>query len=74
MAGQKAERNQILKGLTLQGCTMRGGEGGKVFIYFPDGVTMTTFHSSISDRRGLKNLRAIIRKAGLSWPLDNKGH
>lgn len=71
MASRESERRAIVKGLVAQGCTYRDGSGGKLFIYFPDGVGMTTFHSSISDPRALLNLRSIIRKAGLSWPLDN---
>ncbi len=72
MASKESERRAILNGLIIQGCTYRDGSGGKMFIYFPDGVTMTTFHSSISDSRGIKNLRAIVKRAGLDWPLDSK--
>lgn len=72
MAGRESERRAIIAGLVEQGCTYRTAEGGKVFIYFPDGVTMTTFHSSVSDSRGLLNLRAFIKRSGLDWPLDKK--
>jgi hypothetical protein len=45
------------------------GAGGW-FLYLPGGVT-ATIHLSTSDHRALKNFRADIERAGLTWPGEN---
>lgn len=46
------------------------GAGGW-FIYLPDGST-ATIHLTTSDHRALKNFRADIERAGLTWPEQNR--
>lgn len=58
---------RLIKGLEKQGATAKIVKSGWR-ILFPDGST-TCVHTSISDRRGLLNLQADIRRAGFDWPL-----
>ena len=49
---------------------LRGSAGGW-FFYLPDGTTATV-HGTTSDHRALKNFRADIERAGLTWPGRNR--
>lgn len=48
---------------------LRGSIGW--FLYLPDGST-ATLHQTTSDHRALKNFRAEIERAGLTWPAQNR--
>lgn len=39
------------------------------FVKFPNGDS-TTFHNTNSDNRAARNMRAVVLRAGLSWPFD----
>lgn len=60
---------KLLTGFTNQGCTVKAcTDGYRVFP--PRGGKIMTIHLTLSDVRGMKNLRAEARRNGLSWPLD----
>lgn len=58
----------VLANLEKQGCDVEDKKNG-YFIKFPDG-TSYTFHRSTSDHRAVMNMRAAVRRAGCTWPLD----
>lgn len=58
---------RLIKGLERQGAGIKVVKSGWR-ILFPDGSTAVV-HTSVSDRRGLLNLQASIKRAGLDWPL-----
>ena len=59
---------QLLDHLAAQGCIYRrlGIPGYRIF--HPNGIAQYTLHLSVSDHRGLKNLRAQMKRDGLTWP------
>lgn len=60
---------QLLSGLESQGFRIkRTSEGYR--LYPDNGSKILTLHLSVSDSRGMKNLRADVRRAGYHWPLD----
>lgn len=62
------ELTDVLGSLRTQGAELVRTKNG-YFIRFPDG-TSTTFHLTNSDTRSTHNMRASVRRAGLSWPFD----
>jgi len=61
--------SRLLNGLEDQGFTIkRTGEGYRLFP--ANGTKILTMHLSVSDSRGMKNLRGDVRRAGYDWPLD----
>lgn len=63
------ELKKLLTGLSAQGCTVKSiNDGYRVFP--PNGGKIMTIHLTLSDARGMKNLRAEARRNGLDWPLD----
>lgn len=70
MAGlQRKEQKALLKDLEAQGARIETTRGGWL-IYSPNGKGIVCFHKSASDNRSTLNLRAELRRAGLSWPFD----
>ena len=65
------ELNQLLDGLEAQGCRIQEASVG-YRIYPPNGHKIMTLHLTLSDGRGMKNLRSEALRAGLTWPLDKK--
>lgn len=63
------ELARLLDGLEAQGCRIQEATVG-YRIYPPGGQKILTLHLTLSDGRGMKNLRSEARKAGLDWPLD----
>lgn len=59
-----------LQGLADQGCELVPKKNGTV-VRFPDGGH-TSFHYSQSDTNDRKYSRALIRRHGLTWPLDGE--
>ncbi len=58
----------VIDSLVEQGCRLRRTKGG-VFLYCPDGIHTIGIHTSKhSDQRAIKNIRAVVRQAGLEWP------
>jgi hypothetical protein len=72
MPSSKRKVERIVAALADQkGCRarpLRGASGW--FLYLPGGAT-ATIHLSTSDHRALKNFRADIERAGLTWPGEN---
>jgi hypothetical protein len=59
----------LLNGLEAQKCTVKQTpEGYRVLT--PNGGKPIVIHMSMSDKRGFLNMRAEVRRQGLSWPLD----
>lgn len=65
------ELKLLLEGLESQGCTVKVINDGYRIIP-PDGGKILTLHLTLSDHRGMLNLRAHARRVGLKWPLDKK--
>lgn len=60
---------RLLKGFEAQGCTVRRqNDGYKVLP--ADGSKPLTIHLTLSDKRGMMNLRAQAKRQGFVWPLD----
>lgn len=63
------ELSRLLSGLEDQGFTIkRIGDGYR--LYPDNGSKILTLHMSVSDSRGMRNLRADVRRGGYEWPLD----
>lgn len=60
---------RLISGLESQGCRVKETKGGFTF-YPPCGGRPFTLHLTLSDGRGMKNLRADCRRVNLAWPLD----
>lgn len=60
--------HKLVKDLEEQGCRVRPTAVGYV-LYFPNGAS-TAIHKTPSDYRAMRNMRAFVRRQGLSWPLD----
>lgn len=60
---------RLVKGLEAQNCRIKEVKGGIQF-FPPAGGRPFTLHMTLSDARGMKNLRADCRRVGLEWPLD----
>lgn len=59
----------LLKGLEAQGWTIKSTKDG-YRLYPPEGKILT-LHLTLSDGRGMKNLRSEVIKGGrYTWPLD----
>lgn len=65
------DRKRLLDGLEAQGCRIESATVG-FRIYPPNGGKILTLHLTLSDSRGMKNLRSEALKAGLKWPLDRR--
>lgn len=63
------ELRVLIDGLVAQGCRVKETKGGFQF-YPPCGGRPFTLHLTLSDGRGMKNLRADARRVNLVWPLD----
>lgn len=63
------ELNRLIKGLESQGCRTKAVKGGYQF-FPPNNGRPFTLHMTLSDGRGMKNLRADCKRVGLDWPLD----
>jgi len=57
----------LVKGLESQGCKVREVKKGYL-VMFPNQES-TTFHRTPSDVRAVRNLKAIIVRNDVSWPL-----
>jgi hypothetical protein len=64
------ELKRLLTGLEDQGCRIKEKLPRGYMIFHPNGVDSFTMHLTLSDSRGLKNLRSDMRRTGLDWPLD----
>lgn len=64
----KKEVDRVLRHIEPQGVGITAVKNG-VMLRLPDGSS-TVVHYSGSDHRGPQNLRATLRKAGVSWPTD----
>lgn len=63
------ELKRLLQGFSAQGCTVKACSDG--YRVLPsNGLKPLTIHLTLSDARGMKNLRADARRIGLDWPLD----
>lgn len=60
---------RLVDDLVAQGAGTRRIKSGGFLLFLPDGTT-ATMHLTTSDHRGLKNLRSIVEKAGLNWPVN----
>lgn len=65
---QRAEMQIILRGLEEQGVEVRTTRKGHHQLFFPDGTTGSMAASGTPGSRHRQ--RAMVRKAGLHWPLD----
>jgi len=63
------ELKRLLTGLESQGCRIRDARSGYLVLH-PNGKDSFTMHLTLSDSRGMKNLRSDMRRTGLDWPLD----
>ena len=63
----KREISRFVAALADQGVTHRRIKGGGYLLFLPNGGT-ATMHMTTSDWRGLKNLRSVLERAGLTWP------
>lgn len=63
------DRKILLDGLEEQGCRVEAAKVG-YRIYTPAGGKILTLHLTLSDGRGMKNLRSEALREGLKWPLD----
>ena len=61
--------NRLLNGFEAQGATVKPCRDG-YRVLPPNGGKPLTIHLTLSDSRGMKNLRADARRVGLDWPLD----
>lgn len=61
--------NRLLDGFEDQGCTVKPCSDG-YRVLPPNGGKPLTVHLTLSDARGMKNLRADARRVNLTWPLD----
>lgn len=59
---------ELLGGLEQQGCMLKRTTRGWQ-VLFPTGG-MATVHLTLSDYRGERNLRSVIRRHGMRWPFD----
>ena len=64
------ETRQVIASLEKQGARVNKTKNG-VRVLFPNGST-TAIHWTTSDYRAAKNMRADIKRAGLTWPFDNQ--
>ncbi len=64
------ELKRLIQGLESQGCRTKAVKGGYQF-FPPNNGRPFTLHLTLSDGRGMLNLRADARRANLSWPLDS---
>jgi len=67
----KAETARLLTHVESQGVTVTPVKKGYL-LRLPDGGS-TTVHLSVSDARGPANLRARLKRAGVTWPSDPGG-
>lgn len=61
----------ILASLEEQGARICESKKGWL-IFFPDGVSSMTMHKTNSDHRAETNMRARVKRAGLTWPFDGR--
>lgn len=61
------DTRKVLQELERQGFTVRISKGGHPMVY-KEGVRITTFSGSASDRRSFRNALAPLKRAGFQWP------
>lgn len=61
------DTRKVLQELERQGFAVRISKGGHPMVY-KDGVRITTFSGSASDRRSFRNALAPLKRAGFQWP------
>ena len=62
------DMNRLLSGFEAQGArVVRVNAGYRILA--PNGTGSMTIHKSVSDSRGIMNIKQDCRKAGLVWPL-----
>jgi predicted RNA binding protein YcfA (HicA-like mRNA interferase family) len=59
---------KIIRELERQGFTVKRSGGGHWLIYTADERWAATMSATPSDRRGLLNAIAMLRRAGFVWP------
>jgi hypothetical protein len=64
----KKQLGRVVDDLVRQGARVRRMRSG-YFVYLPDGSSASV-HLSTSDWRGIKNFRAIVERAGMTWPVQ----
>ena len=62
------DMNRLLAGFEAQGATVKRVANG-YRVLAPNGTGSMTIHLSVSDARGIMNIKQDCRKAGLVWPL-----
>ncbi len=62
------ELRVVITGLQGQGATVKVTHKGYQVLCPSGGIV--TFHKTPSDHRAMGNLRSLIRRNGLTWPLD----
>jgi hypothetical protein len=68
------EQRKLIKHLESEGAEVierRSRGSGAVILLLKDGST-ASFHRTTSNRRGVMNLRAVIKQAGHTWPTDKE--
>lgn len=71
MAGlPKKETRALIKALADQGAVVEDITVG-VRLRLPDGTVMVV-HWTNSDRKSLNAMRAVVKRAGLLWPFDDR--
>lgn len=71
----KSDTELLARSLELQGCRLErpSTSGGyPIRVYFPDGEGSTVLHGTVADRMAVTLKRTEIRRAGLTWPFDDK--
>ncbi|QWY81894.1 hypothetical protein SEA_HONK_71 [Microbacterium phage Honk] len=65
------EASKLLTHVEAQGVKAKRTTKG-VMLLLPNGES-ATFHFTGSDSRGTKNLRAVLKRNGITWPTDTNG-
>jgi hypothetical protein len=61
------ELNRLLDHFEAQGCTVKRITAG-YRILSPNGTGSIVMHLTLSDKRGMLNLKSDARKVGILWP------
>ncbi|MER7063985.1 hypothetical protein [Streptomyces albidoflavus] len=59
---------EIVKELERQGFEVKMGGSGHWKVYDADGHLIATLPATPSDGRGVRNVLAVLRRAGFTWP------
>lgn len=71
----KSETEELARSLELQGCRLErpSGSGGyPIRVFFPDDAGTTVLHGSVTDKNAVTIKRTEVRRAGLTWPFDDR--